>query len=116
MAETVQQIATRLRATYPTLSVSVNGQAQQLNQAQYDSRIAEMAANERQAQLDAEAEALRKAERDQARAAVATLDTHITTLAGTPTNAQVVAAVLFLCRAMRRLIVVLMDRGIIEAA
>jgi hypothetical protein len=116
MAETIQQIETRLRATYPTLTASVNGQVQQLGQAQYDARIAEMATAERQAQLDAEAEALRKAERDQARAAITTLDTHITTLSGTPTNAQTLAAVLFLCRAMRRLIVVLMDRGIIEAA
>jgi hypothetical protein len=116
MARTIAEITADLENTYPTLTAYVNGEGAPLPSNKYDERILQMSLAVQDAELAAEAEAARKAERDQVRAAITSLDTHIANLSDTPTNAEVVAAVLFLCRAVRRIIVVLIQRGVVEAS
>jgi hypothetical protein len=116
MARTIADITPELESAYPTLTAVVNGEATPLPSNKYNERILQMALAVQDAELAAEAEAARRAERDQVRSAITSLDTHIANLSDTPTNAEVVAAVLFACRAVRRIIVVLIQRGVVEAS
>jgi hypothetical protein len=62
MAETLETIAARLRLEYPFPQyVDEGGVRREMTLVEYDAWIAQSAANERQAQLAAEAEAARKA-------------------------------------------------------
>ena len=116
MAQTIQEIQDDLKLAYPTLTVNINGVDSVLDQSAYDARIATMAYAVLAQQQSAEAEATKKSLRDQVRLALDTLTTDITTLTGTPTNAQVVASLVRTDRILKNLIQVLVDRQIVEAS
>jgi hypothetical protein len=83
VAETIDVIATRLRTEYPMPQYTHDGNAQvAMTQAQYDEWIANQAGSVRQAQLDAEAEAIRLNIRKQVSAGLAQMESNYTIMQG----------------------------------
>lgn len=115
MAQTLAEIRAALDADpqYATLTESVNGEAVPLSPAERNARLDEWASNERQRQLDAEAETARKTLRSQVRAALTRLD-QIAEATGSFTNAQRDAAIQDMARFQAGLIRVLIDLHLIE--
>lgn len=116
MAETLEQITTRLKAEYPTLYGSANGERYELPPKEYEEEIARWAANEREQHLADEAEATRKDARRQIRAGLTALNADIATLAGTSglTVAQMRPMLLRTNRALVGLVAILIDLNLIE--
>ena len=115
MADDLATIEARLRTEYPTLTARVDKQDVPLDQGAYDARIAEMAVAERQAQLDAEADAARKELRRQVRVARTRLQ-QIATAVPPFSNAQRDAAIQDTANYLDRLIGILIDANLIEAS
>lgn len=114
MAETLADIRARLEADpqYATLTRHVNGVVETLDAAERGALLDEWAANERQRQLDTEAEAGRKTIRDQVRTARTMLiairdDANMT-------NAEAVQNIRDLARIQLGVITVLIDRALVE--
>lgn len=114
MAETAQQIETRLRATYPTMTETVNGVERTLMTPEYDAKMAEWVAAELARQQEADDAASKKALRRQVRLALATLTTDLATLGGSPTQAQVRTIVQHNCQILQGLIQTLIDLRLVE--
>lgn len=114
MAETQQQAEARIRLRDPfPQSDHVNGATVEMTQARYDAWIVTSATNEIAGQVEAEAEATRKALRDAVKAQLARMD-QIATFSGASTNALRDAAIKDLADFNRKLARILIQRGIIE--
>lgn len=115
MAQTVADIKAGYEADprYATLKHHVNGEDVPLSVAERDAMLTEWATNERQRQLDAEAEDARKALRQQVRTALTRLD-QIATATPPLTSAQRDAAIQDMARFQARLIRALIDLRLIE--
>lgn len=114
MAETRQQIETRLRAEYPEMKAIENGVERTLGKAEYDATMTEWVENEFVRQLAEDAETARKETRRQVRAARVRLQ-QIAGASGTFTNAQRDAAIKDVARFLDGTIGALIDLSLIEA-
>ena len=115
--ETAAQIATRLRAEHPTISVIENGQARTLEPAEYEAQIAAWVAAALTAQDEAAAEEERRTLRRQIRLALAALEADATRLEDTATALSAQQIRNHLARTDRvlvGLIRVLIDRALVE--
>lgn len=115
MAQDLATITANLKATYPTLSATVNGVSSTLDAAAYDARIAEMADAELARQQAADAAAAKKALRDAVRTARTRLQ-QIATATPPFTTTQRDAAIQDTANILDKLIGVLIDLRQIEAS